>query len=297
MASSLDIPGLKYACHQYGDHDLQRVGVWRFEDDAPEAATSTQAYWIIFVHGGGWRDPRNTIHDFVPSIKHMLSLADLPKSAVRGFASLDYRLSPHPLFPQDPASTPANELREAEHPAHVQDVLSALRLLDTEYGIGSNYVLVGHSAGGTLVQQIIMNNDASYAWGPAAPLPAAIISISGIYDIRGLAERHGGVYEVFATGAFGADKQIWDAASPAKYTGNFKTILSNGPRLLILATSAEDTLIDIPEIDAMEAKLIKDGVTPVVIRNLRLEHDEIWEDGTQVATLIADAVAKLQQQP
>lgn len=293
MASSPTIPGLKYASHQYGQHQLQQVGVWQFEE--PEAAVSTPAYWIIFIHGGGWRDPRNTINDFVPSIKHMLALADLPKSAVRGFASLDYRLSPHPQFPQDPASTPANELRQAQHPEHAQDVLSALRFLDAEYGIGNNYVLIGHSAGGTLVHQVIMNNDASCAWGPAAPLPAALISISGIHDLRGLADRHGGVYDSFISDAFGSDRLAWDAASPANLPGSYKSLCPSEPRLFILATSAEDTLIDVDELDNMEAKLIKDGITPIAIRNLRLEHDNIWEDGTQVAELVAKAVAELQQ--
>ncbi|KAL6891030.1 alpha/beta-hydrolase [Trichoderma longibrachiatum] len=295
MAYSADTPGLKYASHQYGQHNLQRVGVWQYEN-APEAADSAPSYWIIFVHGGGWRDPRNTLHDFVPSIKHMLAQPDLlPRSAVRGFASIDYRLSPHPQFPQDPASTPANDLRQALHPQHVQDVLAALRLLDAEYGIGSNYVLIGHSAGGTLVHQVIMNNDASCAWGPAAPLPAAIVSISGIHDLRGLAERHGGVYETFTAGAFGPDRQAWDAASPAKFAGNFKSLWPNEPRLVILAASAEDTLIDVAELDIMEAKLVKDGIKPIVIKDLQLEHDSIWEDGAQVAALAAKAVAKLRQ--
>lgn len=48
MASSPDIPGLKYASHQYGQHSLQQIGVWQFED-APEAAISAPAYWIMYV--------------------------------------------------------------------------------------------------------------------------------------------------------------------------------------------------------------------------------------------------------
>lgn len=228
----------------------------------------------------------------------MLSSAhvQIPKSALRGFASIDYRLSPHPLFPQDPASTPVDELRKAEHPVHVQDALSALRFLDATYGIADQYVLIGHSAGGTMVHQLLMNSDAAYGWGPAVPLPAAIVSISGIYDLRGLAERHGEFYEGFIASAFGADKQGWDLASPARFAGNFMSLWAGEPRLTILATSAEDTLIDTPEIDFMEAKLTQDGITPVVIRDLKLEHDQIWEDGTQVAALAADAVARLLQQ-
>lgn len=295
--SSADIPGLNYTSHQYGDHTLQRVAVWQFDGDgdAHEAPAPASAYWIIFVHGGAWRDPRNTIDDFVPPIKHMVSLEDLPKSAIRGFASLDYRLSPHPLFPQDPASTPANELHNARHPDHIRDVISALRFLDAEYAIGNNYVLIGHSAGGSLVHQVIMNSDASCGWAPAVPLPAALISISGIHDLRGMVARHGGVYEEFTTGVFGPDKHVWDAVSPATFAGNFKDVWGDGSRLVILANSAEDTLIDMPELDVMEARLIRDGITPIAIRDLHLEHDDIWREGTQVAALVAKAMAKLQQ--
>lgn len=48
MAYSADIPGLRYASHQYGQHNLQRVGVWQ-HNDAPEAADSTPSYWIMYV--------------------------------------------------------------------------------------------------------------------------------------------------------------------------------------------------------------------------------------------------------
>lgn len=225
----------------------------------------------------------------------MASHADLPKAAIRGFASLDYRLSPHPQFPQDPAATPDNKLRNGRHPDHIRDVVSALRFLNAEYGIGSNYVLIGHSAGGALAHQVIMNSDASCGWAPAVPLPAALISISGIHDLKGMVARHGGVYEEFTTGVFGPDRQIWDAVSPATFAGNFKGVWGDGPRLVILANSADDTLIDMPELDVMEARLIRDGITPIAIRNLSLEHDEVWRDGTQVADLVAKAVTNLQQ--
>lgn len=225
----------------------------------------------------------------------MASLADLPKSAIRGFASIDYRLSPHPQFPQDPTSTPANELHNARHPDHIRDVISALRFLDAKYAVGNNYVLIGHSAGGALVHQVIMNNDASCSWAPAVPLPAALISISGIHDLRGMVARHGGVYEEFTTGVFGPDKQVWDAVSPATFAGNFKSVWGDRPRLVILANSADDTLIDMPELNVMEARLIGDGITPIAIRDLSLEHDDVWREGTQVAALVAKAVAKLQQ--
>lgn len=47
--SSAHIPGLNYTSLQYGDHTLQRVAVWQFDDDddAQEAAPAS-AYWIMY---------------------------------------------------------------------------------------------------------------------------------------------------------------------------------------------------------------------------------------------------------
>lgn len=35
--------GLDYTSHQYGDHDLQSIKVWAF-DDRPE---QTSGYWVV----------------------------------------------------------------------------------------------------------------------------------------------------------------------------------------------------------------------------------------------------------
>ncbi|KAK5993253.1 Kynurenine formamidase [Cladobotryum mycophilum] len=278
MASTSDIPSLEHTTHQYGEHSLQRVGVWQYASS--ELSAPLTGYWIVFIHGGGWRDPRNTLYDFVPS-------------SVRGFASIDYRLSPHPDFPQDHTTTPATELRIAQHPDHLDDVRSALSFLNAEYSIGGEYVLVGHSAGATLAYQLFMG-------GASVPLPvpAAIIGIAGIYDLIGLCVRKEG-YDSFIGGAFGADQSTWDAASPATFDGDFKTVLAaNGspPHLSILAASPEDTLIDMPETNLMAEKLAEDDVNLTIVRSLDGEHDSIWEDGSQIADLVIKALAQLQQQ-
>ncbi|UNI19062.1 Arylformamidase [Purpureocillium takamizusanense] len=284
MAQPEQITGLDYSCHQYGDHALQRVGIWQ------PTPRRHHGYWVIYLHGGAWRDPRNTHLNFVPSIKQIQSNFD---AAVRGYISVDYRLSPHQDYPQDPAQTPKPELRIAKHPDHVLDIRAALHFLDTEYQISRGYILVGHSAGAMLAFQALMGQSALARQQPRGPipLPVAIIGISGIYDLVGLNSRKEG-YDGFISAAFGKDQKVWQAASPATFGGSFKETWSGSP-LAILAHSPEDTLVDMPEIDSMAAKLSEDGINIVAVRDLSGEHDEVWKDGSQLASLVAQALQRL----
>lgn len=234
----------------------------------------------------------------MPSIKHMLSSQDIAQPAIRGFVSIDYRLSPYADFPQDPAETAGSELRRARHPDHILDVRAALKFLESEYRLASDYVLVGHSAGATLAYQLLMGEEAlaGQRMPQTIPLPAAIIGISGIYDLVGLNDRHGGNYAGFISAAFGTDQKAWQRASPASFAGSIKEKWPGSPYSL-LAYSAEDTLIDSPETDSMAAKLTKDGVDLSVVRDLTGEHDFVWQDGSQVARLVAEALKRLSQAP
>lgn len=246
-----------------------------------------------YIHGGAWRDPR-ILHDgFVPSIRSLISSDQAPHGAIRGFISIDYRLSPHDQFPQDSATTPAAELRRASHPDHIQDVRSALAFAHAQYQISGDYVLLGHSAGATLSYQLLMGEDAlGGRQAVDVPLPAAIIGISGIYDLVSLSKRFEGQYDGFISNAFGTDAATWGKASPARYPQSFKDKWTNR-QYNIIAWSPEDSLVDEPEIDAMAAKLKKDGLEVVVNKALTEDHDVVWEKGTQVAELITETLKQL----
>lgn len=245
-----------------------------------------------FIHGGSWRDPRNTYEDFAPSIKAVLDSSDIPQSTIRGFASLDYRLSAHPSFPQDLEDTPATDLRNAQHPDHILDIRAAIAYLDKEHGMGQDYILIGHSAGATLTYQLLMGDTAlaGQASQPV-PLPRVTIGISGIYDLQGLVTRfegvHGGIYRSFVTGAFGSDEELWKKASPAHYHDKYAW---PGGTIAMLAWSPEDTLIDEPEIDSMVRKMEGDGTPMAVVKDLTGDHEVVWEQGHQVARLVAEAL-------
>lgn len=259
-----------------------------------------------FLHGGAWRDPRATFDEAQPTITALLGgdprHALLPRASSRlaGVASLNYRLSPHPSFAQDPRTTPALARRAARHPDHLADVLAGLRFLQRTFGFGADYVLSGHSAGAFLSYQVLLGpaclppaggpnkeggGDGGYEYDDVE-LPAAAVGFEGIYDLAGLDARRGGSYASFMAPAFGLPGDGWDAASPATAGGGGPGFgpggnWRRGPRLAVLAHSPDDELVDVAECDAMEARLRRDGVANVrVFRDLRGGHFEVVKDGS-----------------
>ena len=88
--------------------------------------------WLVFLHGGGWRDPVQTRADILPAIallsaspRHAASM-----SRVAGVASLNYALSADAAD----ASLPAG--RGYRHPRHLRDAAAALRKLADLHGVG-----------------------------------------------------------------------------------------------------------------------------------------------------------------
>ncbi|KAH7152423.1 Alpha/Beta hydrolase protein [Dactylonectria estremocensis] len=277
--------GLMHESHQYGQHDLQKLRVWRFANRDEQ----WPGYWIIYIHGGAWRDPRRTADDFHASIGHIT--ASNGDSKIKGFISLDYRLSPHPDFPQDPNCTESSALRDAKHPEHIQDICLGLEFAQKKYQFSDNYILIGHSAGATLAYQLLMGESVlSERSQPEVSLPVVIIGISGIYDLVQINARHDGQYAGFIGAAF--DKAHWKSASPAQFEASFRDSWASG-KFTILAWSPEDSLVDEPEIDDMASKLELDGVNVEVLKDLTDDHDCVWQEGGQVARLVTLALAKL----
>ncbi|KAK6219650.1 hypothetical protein QIS74_05152 [Colletotrichum tabaci] len=283
---------LTFTEHHYAaDNELQRLGVW----ELPQTAENASGYWIIYLHGGAWRDPRKTFHDFEHSIDEIAKTGSVPKSEIRGFVGIDYRLSPHPLFQQDPAVTPPAELRLAQHPDHLRDIWSALAFLQREYDIQDRYILIGHSAGATLALQLPMGPVALGAAPPSeVKMPAAFIGVAGIYELHDFNARHGQSYTQFIAGAFGEDQKSWNKVVPATFSGSFKDALP-AQNLILLAWSPDDSLVDEPEIDGMASKLKKDGVECTVAKNLTHDHDFAWEDGKHIARLLSEALDLLRK--
>lgn len=264
----------------YGPHDLQSLTVY-----TPVGASHNErGYFIIYIHGGAWRDPHITPSCILPSLTHLLgtpSLSPLVANNIRAIASLSYRLSPHPSFPQGP-STPASELRQAKHPDHLIDILGGISFLQAKYGFDSRYVLAGHSCGATLALQVLIRSKllAKHVLELEAVRnfvePEVVVGLAGIYDLRLLRDSHShAAYHDFLVGAFGEDEKVWDEVSPTNEIPEWKA-----GRRLVLVSSSGDELVDEGQINVMGERTRLWNVETDVWRGvLDMTHDEIWKRG------------------
>ncbi|KAI1913546.1 Kynurenine formamidase [Ophidiomyces ophidiicola] len=261
--------------------------------------------WIIYIHGGAWRDPEILASSFDTTVSHLLDDTPGTPTAIAGLASIDYRLTRYHSFPQDPATTDPQELRDATHPDHVHDVLRALAHLQRTYGFGERYMLVGHSCGATLALQTVMQRVAGAAdrAGYDVTPPRAIVGVSGIYDLRLLRDAHQHpAYQEFLEAAFGKDEGVWDGVSPGRVGEGGIVDGWRAGRLLVLATSGADELVDPLQAQAMaemgqrwkEAGGNEGSRQVVVIEDLKESHDGIWRSG-ELAGVIMKALEGLRR--
>jgi acetyl esterase/lipase len=119
---------------------------------------------IVLVHGGCWVMGDNCCGGLYTSVGQFL--------ASRGIGAVlpNYRLSP-----------------SVQHPAHVQDVASAVAWTRTHiahYGGNSEQIfLMGHSAGGHLVSLLAADESYLKAEGLAAANIRGVVAVSGVYRI------------------------------------------------------------------------------------------------------------------
>lgn len=253
----------------------------------PPPNSDPSALWLIYIHGGAWRDPSITSSSF-DAIRSNLQTSPVA-SSITGYASLNYRLSPYPSHPTHP-SDPSDPSRNAKHPDHITDILSALLYLQTHYPSSSNYILAGHSVGATLAFQVAMKRywgsqyESTFALELNVVPPVAIVGIEGIYDIPALLSSHedSPAYRDFVLNAM-ASKDI-DSASPA-VAGDFDASWEEG-RLVVLAHSPDDELVEGLQTELMCKALVGQGWDDggkrgraVRMVELKGAHDEVWQTG------------------
>ncbi|KAF2842496.1 alpha/beta-hydrolase [Patellaria atrata CBS 101060] len=283
----------------------------------------TSTIWIIYIHGGAWRDPLLTSHQFDPALRILLSPLSQPTPTsglgrakalthIAGFATLNYRLSSYPSHPTHP-SDPTDESRNVRHPAHVEDVRAALEWLAGEYKVGAlggwGWVVVGHSCGAMMGLQLLhqlrdidlgIERDMDGVAGGLS-MPLGVVGLEGIYDLEAFVRNHEEkVYREIVTNAFG-DEEGWREASPAVMGGFGREIWREG-RVVVLGHSGEDELVEREQVERMVGRLVGEeweeerGERRLLVVKLWGKHDEIWEEGTQVADAIGAAVLDLADQ-
>ncbi|RLV94704.1 Kynurenine formamidase [Spathaspora sp. JA1] len=176
----------------YGDHPLQKVKVFHY--------SASNEKNLVYIHGGGWRDPNNTYDDFQEVIQRQLDMG-LRKNC--NFFSINYRLSP-----------------EVKHPFHLIDVMDALHQMEIFCG-GKirNVSIVGHSVGATLALQLLDYCQIYRTGFQNLGLPSPnnvvkcdiqfdnIVFLDGIYDVVELLKEYPS-YSAFVNEAFPSEQSI-----------------------------------------------------------------------------------------
>jgi kynurenine formamidase len=266
-----------------------------------------------YIHGGYYRDPKITASSFHRTLSFLLSspLYAHIASLIAGFASINYRLSAHPDYPQDPDKLPNYELRHAKHPDHIDDVLTAIGVLQKKYGFGERYLLVGHSVGATMAFQVALSQKVPWIPSMGASAegetecrvepPIAILGVEGIYDfpliVKTVAPEVRDKYVKLTQGAFGKDEEVWLEASPAQYSAEAYTRNWGGGRhWVIVAHSGEDELVDWEQVRAIEevfSESVEGDRIKFEVVELKGKHHEVWEKGHELARAIAEAIRRL----
>lgn len=251
------------------------------------------------VHGGGFRDPSVTPANFSsPQIRWLVNYKS-ERHSVAGIASIGYRLSRHPNWPQpDTPSTPEGQYRGATHPDHVEDVQAAITFLQKKFQFRERCVLVGHSVGATLAF-LALTKDLPGLKVDITP-PAAIVGVSGIYDFPGIVARHPDepIYAEFITGALGEDRDLWAKLSPGLMSGTDgagSRLRWTAADVIVLAYSSDDVLVEKEQVETMVAAL-KSRARPGrrdLVFEIREGHDELWQHGPELTRCITKALEEL----
>jgi acetyl esterase/lipase len=289
---------------------LQTMDIWipaaeSDDESAPQqsALPGMPGRWLVYIHGGAWRDPLVDSSSFATTAEKLLQQAAAGGVSFAGLASLNYRLSPHPSHPSHPAppsdpAAPLDPARAAHHPDHIADVLKGLEFLQCVSG-SSDYVLSGHSCGATLAFQAIMD-PARWGQTTTAKKPTAVIGLNGLYDLAGFLKEppksHAQllpVYDAFTRGAFGDDESVWKAVCPLSIY-NWTKEWPEG-KLIVLVQSREDTLVPYEQLELMRANLESskgDGLK-VVEMSASHDHNDLWKMGGRLAEIFVSTLAEL----
>ncbi|KAF1953413.1 alpha/beta-hydrolase [Byssothecium circinans] len=285
--------------------------------------SSSNAIWILYIHGGAWRDPSKSSAQIQPAAQALRNNPETETRNLAGILSINYRLSPYPTHATLP-SAPTDAQRNVQHPSHVRDVAAAVAFLRREYGV-RRWVGVGHSCGATMLLQFVSgigldgrDHEGENAADRLDGLEALVL-LEGIYDIPILLRNHepprcgediAGIYRAFINGAFGEDrpgagevgarrKSVYESVSPTN--GVYSREQWKGGRLVVVGYSDEDTLVESEQGEVLVERLREQGWSDegaagdrvVEAKGLKGDHDDVWRNGKQVADLILEVVKRL----
>lgn len=286
---------------------LHTLDVWAPKDSSSttpgtDYVPDSKAPWVVYIHGGAWRDPLVDSSSFEATAIKLLGSTDVK---IAGVVSINYPLSVHRNHPTQPAppkdpSQPLDEARQATHPDHILAVLSGIEYLQQEVGILQNYILSGHSCGATLTFQVVMSSDRwakSRGTAPKVQKPKVIVGLNGLYDLKHFIdsppESHAALqaaYKEFTEGAFGEDPSVWKTVCPTDVS-DWSAEWPEG-KTVVVVQSKKDGLVPYSQTVLMKEKLAKHSKLDVVEMDAGGDHNDLWGKGDELVGIMAEVVSK-----
>ncbi|MFT3870618.1 MAG: alpha/beta hydrolase [Nibricoccus sp.] len=169
----------------YGENALQRFDVYVSKEATGPAPV------IFMVHGGGWRRGDKAMDRVVENKVARW----VPKGFI--FISANYRLLPD-----------ADPMTQAQD---VAKALAAAQALAPRWGgVASKFILMGHSAGGHLVDLLGADPRLAYAQGAQPWLGTISLDAGAINVVDVMENPHAPLFD----NAFGTDPDYWKQVSP-----------------------------------------------------------------------------------
>jgi kynurenine formamidase len=290
---------------------LHTLDIWQpkslqgFSPQTVDSLPRGKGPWVIYIHGGAWRDPLVDSSSFEATALKLLSDKS---TSIAGVASINYPLSSHPNHPTHPApprdpSEGVDVARQARHPDHIIALLTAISFIQNELGVAHEYVLSGHSCGATMTFQTVMNPDrwlgtAKKITVPKVQKPSVIAPLNGLYDLAAFIndppESHKqlkSLYTDFTKNAFGDDEVVWKAICPTS-VADWKTEWPEG-KVVVIAQSKEDGLVPYAQTELMKDHLRKTSTLEVVEMKASGDHNDLWKQADEIVNIIKRAIGYL----
>lgn len=284
---SIDYTTVSYAGSLGAPADPLRILALYKHSSAPDYPR----FWLIFIHGGAWRDPTVDHSDTTQILSTLIAQHPTTLAA----ASIDYTLSK----PLD-----GSQGRGARHPDFALDAFAAIRYLYTHHGV-DKFIVAGHSAGAFMALQLLIDpgvllDESAEQLSVYRSLFGedrtdeqalietskfinekcqAVIGIAGIYSLPLLPIENAG-YLTFTEEAFGTDQSTWQLPSVVPYASpaNFAMPASDSFKFVIVYSKADQLLNPMiqPQV-APQLYMLLFGKDRVFLEETTGLHDESYQ--------------------
>ncbi len=161
-------------------------------------------------------------------------------------------------------------------------------------GMGGEWIVAGHSVGGTMAMMLGMEptKGGEGLWGKEAPMTGlrGVVSIEGIYDFVACRDAHPDfrdMYNAFTTGAFGLEEDGgWERGDILRCGRRVR----EGVKTVVVAHSREDELVEWEQAEGMMEVLGRREKEKATLVESKGKHQEIVTKGVDIAKCVDVAI-------